>query len=298
MLSKLCAAAAGVLALSLSIAPAAAPAGAVRVWVIGSLHTNITAKPPVAVRLRAQASRLGREIAIETFQAADFSTIFADAVARNDAPDILVFDNFGIFDGITTRLGRFEGIAKDPAIRPQLIKVTGAFDELLGPQRGWTYLFASSRNHALVKQLALRAPECGAGSAGAPNDALTTLIVDVATAAPLVASLGGKAGVRALPLPATITSPANGKFPQSPAGDRFGDFRWRSSPSENVVAEIAEFSNDGDVRLFLMPRSRPSTPSAVSAGKLWTTKGQWSWRIWSVSESGDIAFSEARTFLH
>jgi hypothetical protein len=46
-----------------------------------------------------------------------------------------VFDNFGVMDGITTQLGKFEGIGEEPIIRRDLIRVTGAFDALLGPEK-------------------------------------------------------------------------------------------------------------------------------------------------------------------
>jgi hypothetical protein len=91
--------------------------------------------------------------------------MFADAVGRGAAPDVLVFDNFGVMDGITTGLGHFEGIGQEPTLRRQFVKVTGAFDELLGPQRGWTYLFALSANHAAARTLALRAFATNTGHA-------------------------------------------------------------------------------------------------------------------------------------
>ena len=56
----------------------------------------------------------GFHVALETFRASGFAARFSEAVARNAAPDVLVFDNFGIIDGITTDLGRFDGIAQDP----------------------------------------------------------------------------------------------------------------------------------------------------------------------------------------
>jgi len=114
----------------------------------------------------------------------------------------------------------------------------------------------------------------------------------------LVASFDRPGAVRHAPIPATIISPGPAEFPRPDNGDRFGTFRWQSSPSDDVVAEIAEFAYDGDERLFLVRHSSPGAPAAISAGQLWTTKEQWSWRIWSISWTGDIAFSESRTFVH
>lgn len=97
--------------------------------------------------------------------------------------------------------------------------------------------------------------------------------------------------------PATLIAPADGRSPQAARGQRFGDFTWRASPSPNVVMEIAEFAYGDDVRLFLQ-RPRPAATMAVSAGRLWTTKDKWTWRVWSISGTGDIAFSDTRTFTH
>jgi hypothetical protein len=54
------------------------------------------------------------EIHVETFPAQGFSGTFLQAAQRRSTPDVLVFDNYGILEGITTKLGRFEGIATDP----------------------------------------------------------------------------------------------------------------------------------------------------------------------------------------
>ena len=101
-----------------------------------------------------------------------------------------------------------------------------------------------------------------------------------------------------LPTRATLRSPQNGRFPIPPTGTRFGDFEWLSSTSEDVVAEIAEFSYHDDARLFLLRPRNPGAPQHISAGQLWSTYGEWAWRVWSITMSGEIAFSEVRTFVH
>jgi hypothetical protein len=98
------------------------------------------------------------------------------------------------------------------------------------------------------------------------------------------------------PSPATLTAPMTGQFPQPAPGDRFGVFTWDSSPSADVVAEIAEFVYGDDVRLFLVFPPQPAAPEGVSAGQLWTTRREWSWRIWSIQRTGALAFSESRNF--
>jgi hypothetical protein len=101
-----------------------------------------------------------------------------------------------------------------------------------------------------------------------------------------------------LPTPVMLRSPQNGGFPTRPNAARFGDFEWQSSTSEDVVAEIAEFSYHDDARLFLLRPRTPGTSQHISTGKLWSTQGEWAWRVWSITRSGEIVFSEVRTFVH
>ena len=101
----------------------------------------------------------------------------------------------------------------------------------------------------------------------------------------------------ARPAPATLLS-SDGEMPPPAGKERFGSFTWRSSPSDEVVEEIAEFVYPGDARLFASRPSRPGSLTSASAGLLWTTHSQWQWRVWSISRSGDVALSEARRFVH
>jgi hypothetical protein len=87
-------------------------------------------------------------------------------------------------------------------------------------------------------------------------------------------------------------------MPIAAPGERFGSFRWQSGPSDDVVAEIGEFVYEDEARLILVTPVGPGSRPEISAGKLWTTKGEWSWRIWSVARTGELTFSEARTFVH
>ena len=61
-----------------------------------------------------------------------FAGRFFAAVRDGFAPDVLVFDNYGIMNGIATELGTFVWIGQDPVTRKQLIQVTSSFDELPG----------------------------------------------------------------------------------------------------------------------------------------------------------------------
>jgi len=101
------------------------------------------------------------------------------------------------------------------------------------------------------------------------------------------------------PLPAKLLAPEAGQSPVPAQGQRFGDFVWKPSTSTDVVAQIIEFAYNDDARLFLEFSSGNSLANdQLSAGQLWTTNGLWRWRVWSISDSGAISFSEPRSFSH
>jgi hypothetical protein len=100
------------------------------------------------------------------------------------------------------------------------------------------------------------------------------------------------------PVPARIVSPEEGRSPVPAAGQRFGNYTWTPSSSENVAFEIVEFAYDGDARLFFRLPDKQATSESISDGQLWTTGNRWKWRVWSVSDAGRIAFSSQRSFIH
>jgi hypothetical protein len=370
----------------------AGQADAIRIWRVGSPHRGDTPPTTVPGSLRREARRRGWELALDSFAPEGFARRFRDAVTRNEAPDLIVFDNHGIMDGITTVRGVFEGIGEDPIVRRRFIRTTGSFDDLLGPSRGWTYLFTASPNHERARTLAHRPPDCSRGASGPKADAELAEIVPtiarayltgdssslaryadpdaivfntqprehvrvqavqscgvwgndtlaIATvnashegeittgharvvlvlrkpsqqwqlltaardpvsndaflkeASSLAGLLSARNAAEAFPASATALAPSPGGFPPPAANQRFGTFTWTASASDNVIAEIAEFAYHGDARLFLRP-TFPSAEGRLSTGSLWSTRSEWTWRIWSVSRSGDIAFSEVRTFIH
>lgn len=106
-------------------------------------------------------------------------------------------------------------------------------------------------------------------------------------------------GAIAQPQPAIVLSPENGQYPQPSGGERFGDFVWQPSPSTNVLVEVIEFEYGFGTRVFFRPRSEQEAASdRISAGNLLTTNSEWHWRVWSITDEGTVAFSEARSFVH
>ncbi len=98
------------------------------------------------------------------------------------------------------------------------------------------------------------------------------------------------------PQPAVLLSPEDGKRP-TPEGDKpFGNFQWQPSSSENLVAEVLEFSYDCNARLFVrFLDEQNKSEDSISEGLLFHGV-TWHWRVWSITKNGVITFSEARTF--
>ena len=144
----------------LVVTPQAQTGTTIRIWKVGSPHTGDTPDTEMPPALAREAGSRGWRLSIDAFPAQAFADRFFAADRNGSVPDVLVFDNFGTIDGIVTKLGTFVGIGQDPVIRNQLIQVTSSFDELLGPARGWTFLFTSSANYAAARELALRTPRC------------------------------------------------------------------------------------------------------------------------------------------
>ena len=98
-------------------------------------------------------------------------------------------------------------------------------------------------------------------------------------------------------LPASNLAPENIR-PKPAEGERFGEFTWQPSQSDDVVAEIIEFSHGVDARLFVKFRDdRIAVEDSISAGGLYhTDSDKWRWRVWSIAADGSIAFSKTQTF--
>ena len=109
-------------------------------------------------------------------------------------------------------------------------------------------------------------------------------------------SLQGPSRQKGELLPASRISPLSGLAPTPVSGQRFGEFSWQPSSSEDVVAEIVEFAYQNDARLFLRPRLKSVAVDQISSGQLWRSKSEWQWRVWSISSAGDVVFSQVGSF--
>jgi hypothetical protein len=382
----------GVLAQNSASSPSrAALAGATKVitvWKVGDPWRGGTPDTVVPPSLELSAKKLGCGLRVEAFPIQGFASLFFRAFENHHPPDILVFNNYGVLEGISTPIGSFTGIGSDPEIHAALVQVTESLTALEG--RGWEYLIRTSPNFEAAQALALRPPECAAAWEGAlpaelgdiamqsaraylentptlknfeDPDRLHTTVTEPkerhvetikacgywgtdhlafveATAnftAPgrigwvstlmvlrkqsdqwrvLAAStdpVSNKSFVSQIPAmvrliikpwapskapePPSLLSPQDGEFPAATPGARFGDFSWHPSPSGGEVAEVAEFAYNGDTRLFAIFFSGPAPATEhCSAGMLWTVPGMWRWRVWSISESGGVSFSQPRSF--
>jgi trypsin-like peptidase len=363
------------------------------VWRVGSPHRGDTPDTTVPLDLDLSAEKIGRKLKIEAFPAKGFAQTFFDAFKKNQEPDILAIDNYGIIEGITTPLGNFTGIGTSETIRQKLVQVTQSLRALEDKGGGWEFLLSTSKNYGAAKLLALRPPACNPTwqLQALPRDLQTNaarfaraylqgpvawlqtledadyLRTDPKDRGPLQLSETKECGfggndhlafvpivfsyesanavgqipvllilrkqqnqwqlltastdpisntefvsqvpqlMRLLqnpwvpdrkPIPARLLSPEEGQSPQPAAGQRFGNFTWQPSTSTDVVAEIVEFAYNGDARLFMRLSSEKGENGQISDGLLWTTRGLWKWRVWSISNGGAVSFSTSRSFQH
>jgi hypothetical protein len=130
---------------------------AINIWIVGSPHTGNLPSSRVPSEIADNARDLLVSLDVKTFAAKDFAAIFFAAFESNSGPDVLVIDNYGHIEGITTALGNFIGITSRAPVRDSLITVLESFSSF---GKGWQFLFLTSRNHQKAKALAMIAPKC------------------------------------------------------------------------------------------------------------------------------------------
>ena len=114
----------------------------ITVWKVGDPYTGGTPDTAVPPSLELAAEKLGYGLRAEAFPIQGFASLFFRAFENHQPPDILVFNNHGVLEGISTPIGSFSGIGTDPAIHAALVQVTESLTALEG--RGWEYLIRTS----------------------------------------------------------------------------------------------------------------------------------------------------------
>lgn len=137
----------------------------IRVWKVGSPHRGDVPDSVVPADLKEKAATLDCHLEVRAMPARDLSGLFSNALATNDEPDILVFDNMGLIIGITTQIGRFDGIGRDAKVQASLLNVSEALRSL-ETHPGWEYLIKTSRNYLKAKSLVMMEPECSPAYGG------------------------------------------------------------------------------------------------------------------------------------
>ena len=132
--------------------------GVIRVWKVGSPHSGALPKTTIPGVLQHEAEKLNYTIEMEAFRAAGFTKRFSEALVKHNEPEVIAFDNFGVLTGITTDLGRFDGILADERVGSSLVMVRESLQGLQSP--GWVMLVSTARNYEAAKALAMRRPTC------------------------------------------------------------------------------------------------------------------------------------------
>lgn len=139
----------------------------IRIWIVGSPHTNDLPAAVIPPELRQRAESLGYFLEIQAFRPSGFAAYFHEAVQTNTEPEILTFDNYGVITGMQTRLGLFQGIDWNRRTASSLALVHETMTSL--QPRGWTMLVRSAVNYEAARALAMRPPECDAQSGRAAD---------------------------------------------------------------------------------------------------------------------------------
>jgi hypothetical protein len=158
-----------------TVVPAEPGGRLIRIWTVGSPHTNSLPPAVIPPELLQRAESLGYTIQIEAFRPEGFAAHFHQALQNHTEPEILTFDNYGVLSGIQTRLGSFQGIDWDRRTASSLALVHETMTSL--QPIGWVMLVPSASNYEAARTLAMRLPECDArtGPGTFSQDILTTL---------------------------------------------------------------------------------------------------------------------------
>ena len=130
----------------------------IRIWTVGSPHTNALPAAIVPPDLSKRAESLGYTIEIEAFRASGFAAHFHQALQSHNEPEVLTFDNHGVISGMKTVNGWVEGIDWDRRTASSLALVHETMTSL--QPRGWVMLVPSAVNYEAARAVSMRPAEC------------------------------------------------------------------------------------------------------------------------------------------
>ena len=130
----------------------------IRVWTVGSPHTNALPPAVVTPELRQRAESLGYTIQVETFRAGGFTDKFREALQTHNEPEILTFDNYGVISGIQTQKAWVEGLYPGSRVAWSLALVHETLSSL--QRQGWVMLVRSAVNYEAALALAMPPAQC------------------------------------------------------------------------------------------------------------------------------------------
>lgn len=116
----------------------------------------------------------------------------------------------------------------------------------------------------------------------------------------LAASMKNNSTLPAPLMPATLLAPLDGEKPAAEPGTSYGSYRWHPSPSDSVTMEVLELAcryRDGRPLTRLAPlmysgRNQVAIRGQISERNLRSGSTSCLWRVWSIADTGEIAFSE------
>ena len=158
--------------------PAPLPPGTkvISVWKVGNPYSGLIPDTAVPPSLERSAAKLGYALRVEGFPIQGFASRFFRAFEDHQAPDILVFDNYGVLEGS----GTFTGIGTDPEIHAALMRVSESLSAF--ENRAWQFLIRTSPSHEGARALALRPPDCAANREAALPSGLSAIAPQAARA--------------------------------------------------------------------------------------------------------------------
>lgn len=142
----------------------------IRIWIVGSPHTNEMPEAVIPNELRQRAESLGYSIEVQAFRANGFAAYFHQALQNHYEPEILSFDNYGVIYGMKTTYGHVEGIDSVRGTASSLALVHEAMSSL--QPRGWVMLVRSASNYEAARDLSMRPPECDPRSGRSSNSSI------------------------------------------------------------------------------------------------------------------------------